>query len=74
MESDSKMKDEMNEFRESFPGLKPINIRGHFFCRAEPKTVIHRDQTMGVMELLGDVHLANNYISKTIRNQSRTSC
>jgi chromosome partitioning protein len=59
------MIEEMNEFRESFPGLDPINIRGHFFCRAEPKTIVHREQDQEVMEVLGDAHLANFSISKT---------
>ncbi|MCG8313807.1 MAG: ParA family protein [Pseudomonadales bacterium] len=59
------MIEEMNEFRESFPGMTPINIRGHFFCRAEPNTIIHKDQDKEVSELLGDVHLKEYFISKS---------
>jgi cellulose biosynthesis protein BcsQ len=59
------MVEEMNLFRSSFPGLGPVNMRGHFFCRAEPNTTIHQRQDMEVKELLGDVHLPDFHISKS---------
>lgn len=59
------MVEEMNAFRSAFPGLAPIHMRGHFFCRAEPQTGIHKSQDEQVKELLGDVHLPGFYVSKS---------
>lgn len=44
----------VNEFRETF-NQPPINIRGHFFCRAEPETLIYKEQEKEVSELLSAV-------------------
>lgn len=59
------MVEEMNAFRSSFPGMEPIHMRGHFFCRAEPNTMIHKSQDAQVTELLGEVHLPECFISKS---------
>lgn len=59
------MLEEMNEFRASFPGMDPINIRGHFFCRSETNTKIHKEQDAEVVEILGEKHLPDCFISKT---------
>lgn len=48
----------VNEFRETYKQA-PINIRGHFFCRAEPETLIYKEQEQEVIELLTAVGYPN---------------
>ena len=56
---------EMNEFRAAYPGLGKVNIRGHFFCRAEPNTQAYRVENEKMTEMLGGIHLPDHFISKS---------
>jgi len=62
----------INDFRNQFPGMTPVNVRGHVFCRAEPETRIHKEQEKEVTELLDalgypDAHKPQLYISKSTK-------
>lgn len=63
---------QVDDFRAQFPGMSPVNIRGHVFCRAEPDTLIHKEQEREVSELLSQLgyptaHKANLSISKSTK-------
>lgn len=53
------MLDQMNDFRAAFE-RDDITIRGHFFCRSEPTTRIHKEQTLEVIELFNEMGFPKN--------------
>lgn len=64
------MVEQINQFRKVY-NQPEVNIRGHFFARAEPTTLVHKEQERDVIELfdsLGykkDTHKSNCPINKS---------
>jgi chromosome partitioning protein len=68
---------DVDDFRAQFPNLPKVNVRGHFFCRAEPDTLIHREQEKEVEELLealgySEAHKSNHISRSTKIAQSES--
>lgn len=61
----------VNEFRATYD-MRPIELRGHFFCCAEPNTLIHEEQENEVIGLLDSIgypgsHKPDLFISKSTK-------